>query len=95
MSLIKSAGRWGLVLDIESRLKRKIGAHHSGPFMLDGPDISGHFILDRYTVDKAGHICVTPTLTIAELHGSVEIFKAELEHLLEQAHQHFSALPRA
>jgi len=88
MSLIKSAGRWGLVLDTPRAL-RKIGPSRSGPFIIDVPDIRGHFILDRYTVDKSGYICLTPTLPLRELQGSVEIFRAEFEHLLEQAHQHF------
>ena len=90
MSLIKSAGRWGLVLDAPTRMPKKLSGSRSGPFIIDGPEIYGHFIFDRYTVDKAGYICLTPTLPLRELHGSVEIFKAELENLLEQARQHFS-----
>ena len=94
MGLIKSAGRWGLVLDTDIRTMKRIGPHHSGPLLLEPvPDISGHFILDRYTVDKAGYICLTPTLPLADLRGSIEIFKAELENLLEQARHHFSVLP--
>jgi len=90
MSLIKSAGRWGLVLDTDARITKKIIPSRSGPFIVDAPDICGHFILDRYTIDKAGYICLTPSLPLLELQGSAEIFKAELEHLLEQARLHFS-----
>jgi len=75
MSLIKSAGGCG---------------SRSGPFIIGGREIYGHFILERYTVDKADYICLTPTLPLREPHGSVEIFKAELENLLERARQHFS-----
>jgi hypothetical protein len=56
---------------------------------------TGHFILNRYRVDDGGHICLTPSLPLSELRGSIEVLTAELESLIEQAEQRFPETTRA
>jgi hypothetical protein len=89
MNIIRS-GRWGLVLDSESLASKKFRANSLRAIALKGDqEHGGHFILERYTVDNDGNICVTPTLAMSELYASLDIMKAELEGLLEEARRRF------
>ena len=93
MNLISIAGQYGLVLDTEDRTNKKIGAGQSESAHPKEP--TGHFILlNRYKVDDDGNICLTTSLPLRDLHGTVEIFAAELQSLLEQARRRFPALPQ-
>lgn len=56
---------------------------------------TGHFVLKRYHVDDDGHVCLTPSLPLSGLRGSIEVLTAELESLLEQAKQRFPETTRA
>jgi hypothetical protein len=88
MNLFKS-GCWGLVLDSEG-LPTDISEYHARPQRRScGGVLSGHFILERYTVDDEGNISLTPTLPIVELSTSVDLFKAEFDSLLEQVRKRF------
>ena len=94
MNIIRS-GRWGLVLDSESLNSKRLRADKLGPFSLKGgSEHAGHFILERYTVDDDGNICLTPTLGISELEGSLDLIKAELQGLLEEARRRFPDAPQ-
>jgi hypothetical protein len=89
MNIIRS-GRWGLVLDSESLVSKRQRAHKLGPLMLTGGrEHAGHFILERYTVDDDGNICVSPSLSMSELQESLEIMKAELQTLIDEARRRF------
>jgi len=93
MNIIRS-GRWGLVLDSESLASKRMRANNLRAVALKGdPEHGGHFILERYSVDNDGNICVTPTLTMGELHASLDVMKAELEGLLEEARRRFPESP--
>ncbi len=93
MNIIRS-GRWGLVLDSESLAGKKSRANNLRAIALKGEqEHGGHFILERYTVDNDGNICVTPTLTMSELYASLDIMRAELESLLEEARRRFPEAP--
>jgi hypothetical protein len=46
-------------------------------------------------VDDGGHVCLTPSLPLSELHHSIDVLKAELESLLEQTKQRFPATTQA
>ena len=94
MNIIRS-GRWGLVLDSESIASKKFRANQLGPLPLKGgSEHAGHFVLERYTVDDDGNICVTPTLGMSDLRGTLDVIKAELQGLLEEAHRRFPDAPR-
>lgn len=84
MNLIKTIGNCGLVFDIDA----PTGATHRAEY-------PAHLILNRYCVDKYGHICLTPSLPLSELQGSIELIKAELDSLLEQGKVQFSNTQRA
>jgi hypothetical protein len=91
MNLLKTTtGSCGLVLDVEGRTGKK-GREESNPFRSpnEGAEHTGHFILSRYRVDDDGHICLTPSLPLTELHDSIAILKAELESLLDLAARRF------
>jgi hypothetical protein len=88
MNLISIAGQYGLVLDTEDGTKNRIGAGQSE--WAPAQEHTGHFILlNRYKVDDDGNICLTPSLALPDLYGTVEIFAAELQSLLEQARRRF------
>ena len=91
MTLIKTAGNCGLVLDSGGRSAGhgRTGDRSSTPSI----GSTAHFILKRYRVDDEGHVCLTPSLPLPELRGSVDILKAELESLLEQAENRFAEEP--
>ena len=93
MNLIK-CGRWGLVLDSESLDSKKDRANNLGSWALKGGrEHTGHFILERYTVDGDGNICLTPTLTVSELHTRLDVIQAELQGLLDEARRRFPGKP--
>jgi len=83
MGLIKTTGNCGLVIDASGHGDRRLR------------EPEGHFILNRYRVDDDGHVCLTPSLPLPALLGSIEVLKAELESLLEQAEQQFRMAGRA
>jgi hypothetical protein len=90
MNLIKTTGNCGLVLDTEARTGKRSRAEENDPLRPnEGAEHTGHFILSRYRVDDDGHICLTPSLTLTQLHGSIAVLKAELESLLDLAAQRF------
>jgi hypothetical protein len=94
MNLI-TCGRWGLVRDSERLDTKRFRAKKFGlPILKGGTEHAGHFILERYSVDNDGNICVTPTLTISELYGSLDIMKAELQSLLEESKRRFPDAPQ-
>ena len=89
MNVFRS-GRLGLVLDNDGRVL-KMSAYPGAPLSLGyNSGSSGHFIVNRYTVDFDGNVALTPTLPIRELYTSVALFKAELDSLLDQAAQRIS-----
>ena len=89
MNIIRS-GRWGLVLDSESLVSKRARAHKLGALTLTGGrEHAGHFVLERYTVDDDGNICVGPSLSMSELQDSLEIMKAELQALIDEARRRF------
>ena len=69
-------------------------AREHGYTVLDSASDKPHGLREAYLVDDDGYICLTPSLPIGALQGSVELFKAELESLLEQARQRYSEPPR-
>ena len=86
MHQIKTTGSCGLVLDTEVRGRtsgRATDRRFSSPN--EPAEFAGHFILNRYRVDDDGHVCLSPSLPLSELRGSIEVLIAELESLLEQA----------
>jgi len=91
MNLIKTTGNCGLVLDIEGHPGKKSRAEGNDPLRSthEGAEHTGHFILSRYRVDDEGHICLTPSLPLKQLYGSIASLKAELESLLDLAAQRF------
>jgi hypothetical protein len=95
MNIIRS-GRWGLVLDSESLASKRSRGNNLVSLPSKGnSEHAGHFILERYAVDDDGNICVTPCLSISELHGTLDIIKAELQALLEEAQHRFPDPPKA
>jgi hypothetical protein len=44
---------------------------------------SAHLVLNRFKVDDDGRICLTPDLALDELRGAVDVFKAQLDALLD------------
>ena len=93
MTLITTVGPYGLVLDGEDAAGRGPGASASR-FDSAGriPQHAGHFVLlNRYKVDDGGYICLTPSLPLRDLYGSVDLFATELRSLLEQAERKFSS----
>ncbi|HYM17366.1 MAG TPA: hypothetical protein VEU06_02280 [Micropepsaceae bacterium] len=89
MNLIRS-GRWGLVLDPESLDSKKVRADKLGSLApKGGTEQTGHFILERYTVDGDGNICLTPKLRMREMHATLDIIQAELQGLLAETHRRF------
>jgi len=97
MNLTSSAGQYGLVVDTDDRRNKRIGAgQYVSNSSAHAQECTGHFIiLNRYKVDDDGHVCLTPSLPLLELYGSIDVFKAELESLLEQAKQRFPESIRA
>ena len=88
MNLITTKGHYGLILDIEAKQKKEISVAN----LRRGhtPEHVGHFILlNRYKVDDDGYISLTPSLPLHDLHGTVDVFAAELLSLLDQAQQRF------
>lgn len=83
MNLINTIGDCGLVFDVEVRT----GLGNQG--VMHRVDCPAHLILNRYSVDKYGHICLTPSLPLSELQGWIELLKAELDSLLEQGKAQF------
>ena len=96
MHQIKTTGSCGLVLDTEVR-DRKSGRATVRRFSSPNKpaEFTGHFILNRYRVDDDGHVCLSPSLPLSELRGSIEVLTAELESLLEQAKQRSPETTRA
>jgi hypothetical protein len=91
MHLIKTTGHYGLVCEVESGSTP--GAANAP---CSRPQYSGHFVLlNRYKVDEAGYIALTPSLPLRDLHGSVDILAAELLGLLDEARQRFPGLALA
>ena len=90
-----TTGNCGLVLNTD-RPSEKSGRtpDRRRPSPDDGGERTGHFILSRYRVDDDGHVCLTSSLPLSELRGSIERLTAELESLLEQARQHFADTAR-
>jgi len=83
VNLIKTIGSCGIVFDTED---------HSGlgnDRATVRVECTAHLILNRYCVDKYGHICLTPSLPLSELQGPLELLKAELDSLLEQGKTQF------
>lgn len=90
-----TTGNCGLVLDTDRPSEKSGGAtDRLRPSRAEGRERTGHFILSRYRVDDDGHVCLTSSLPLSELRGSIERLTAELESLLEQARQHFESTTR-
>jgi hypothetical protein len=91
MNLIKTTGTCGLVLDVEGSLGKRSLTEGNDPLRSTHESVehTGHFILSRYQVDEDGHICLTPSLPLTQLYGSIANLKAELESLLDLAAQRF------
>jgi len=86
-----TTGNCGLVLDSDRPSERSRRTRdRRRPSRDEGGEPTGHFILSRYRVDDNGHVCLTSSLPLSELRGSIERLTAELESLLEQARQHFA-----
>jgi hypothetical protein len=86
-----TTGNCGLVLHTDRPSERSSRTtDRRRPSRDDGGERTGHFILSRYRVDDDGHVCLTSSLPLSELGGSIERLTAELESLLEQARQHFA-----
>jgi hypothetical protein len=83
MRIIKS-GQFALVIDTNERAD----ISHPGAAP-SGAGLCGHFVFDRYAVDNNGFIRLTATLPLSELQGCLDIFGAELESLLRQAHARY------
>jgi len=91
MHLIKTTGHYGLICEIESGSTLR-AANAPG----SSPQYSGHFVLlNRYKIDEAGHIVLTPSLPLRDLPGTVDLLAAELLSLLVQAQQRFPGLALA
>ena len=96
MNLIMTTSNCGLILDRADsawRNGREVPWHSRSP--TDSAGRTGHFVLSRYRVDDDGYVCLTPSLPLIELHGSIDVFRAELESLLERAKRRFSETSRA
>ena len=86
-----TTGSCGLVLHTDRPIKSSSRTtDQRRPSRDEGGEPTGHFILSRYRVDDNGHVCLTSSLPLSELRGSIERLTAELESLLEQARQHFA-----
>ena len=48
---------------------------------------TAHLVLDRYTIDPDGNVCVTAPVPIADLADCVDLLKAKLDALLLEARQ--------
>src|SRR5262245_27001542 len=87
MALITTIGPYGLVLDSEYGAGQRTSAKSSKPISADRIlEHPGHLVLlNRYKVDDDGYICLTPSMPLRDLYGSVELVATELRCLLEQA----------
>src|SRR5262249_32934437 len=85
-----TTGSCGLVLDTGDCANdngRASDRHLSSPHRR--AEFTAQFILNRYRVDDDGHVCLSPSLPLSELRGSIAVLTAELESLVEQAKQRF------
>ena len=91
MNLITTVGPYGLVLDGEDGTGKRAGASPARPHSADRIPRHGHFVLlNRYKVDDDGYICLTPSLPLHDLYGSVELIATELRSLLGHAQRKVS-----
>jgi hypothetical protein len=95
MHQITTTGSCGLVLDTDGSSVESGKTTPSHSSLNRNPEFTGHFILKRYHVDDDGHVCLTPSLPLSELAGSIEILTAELESLLKKAKQRLLESARA
>jgi len=86
-----TTGNCGLVLDsVRPSERSSRTTDRRRPLRDEGGERTGHFILSRYRIDDNGHVCLTSSLPLSELRGSIELLTAELESLLEQARKHLA-----